>query len=80
MLFVWLADKVKHDGDWGLLAEVIHFQKLEHHKVNITARLDLLYVEQQGLRQAQDLCLAQLEQAQLDQHTSALCTVTPGVN
>ena len=79
-LFTRLADEVKHDGDWGLLAEIIRFHELEHHKVNIAARLDLLYAEQRGLRQAQDLCLSRLEQARLDQRTSALHTVTPGVN
>ena len=63
VLFMQLADEVKWDGDWGLLAKVIHFWELKHHKVDITARLNLLHAEQRGLRQAQDLCLAQLEQA-----------------
>ena len=79
-LFARLANEVKRDGDWGLLAEIIRFRELEHHKVDIATRLDLLHAEQRGLRQAQDLCLSRLKQARLDQRTSALRTVTPGVN
>ena len=76
-LFARLADEIKRDGDWGLLAEAIRFRELEHHKTDVAARLDLLHAGQRGLRQAQDLCLSRLEQAQLDQRASALCTISP---
>ena len=66
--------------NWGLTAEVRRFRELEHHRLDMQHRLDVMHAEQRALREAQEQCQARLEAAQFNRKVAYLRRAQPSRN
>jgi hypothetical protein len=67
-----LLKHVKAINNWGLVGEVLQFQQLEHHLLDLRLRIAHLEAKFQGVSQAQATSKGQLELGHLDYYAADL--------
>jgi hypothetical protein len=71
-----LLKHVEVTNDWGVVGEVLQFQQLEHHLLDLRLQIAHHEAEFKGVSQAQAVAKGRLELAHIDYYASDLCVLS----